>query len=55
MILDPNGLAEKVGAARVSQNNSATDRRAPEGKSSGDMVSLLAFNAGDGVRKAAPL
>jgi len=55
MILDPNGLAENVGAARVSQQNSAVDRRAPEAKSSSDMVSLLVFNAGDGVRKAAPL
>ena len=55
MILDPNGLAEKVGAARVSQHSSAARRGASEGKSSGDLVSLLVFNAGDGVRKAVPL
>lgn len=55
MILDPNGLATEIGAARVNQEAAAQGRDQNRDKSVGDLVSLLVFDAGDGIRKAAPL
>jgi two-component system, chemotaxis family, sensor kinase CheA len=54
MILDPNGLAENVGAMAEAHNDNAAEL-AQVLESSADKTSLLVFRAGAGGPKAVPL
>lgn len=55
MILDPNGLAAEIGAARSTENQKSRADQAKTDHSQIEIVSLLVFTAGNGTRKAAPL
>lgn len=55
MILDPNGIAATLGAARTIERRSEREDRTNTRSANSEIVSLLIFKAGDGARKAAPL
>lgn len=54
MILDPNGLAQHIGALTEAHNDNLTDADS-NGNFAGSTSSLLVFRAGQGSPKAVPL
>jgi len=53
MILDPNGLAQNVGAVASADNDNAADAAGPA--SGVETLAMLIFKAGEGAPKAVPL
>jgi two-component system chemotaxis sensor kinase CheA len=55
MIIDPNGIAQSLGAAAAAQTEIADETAAAAGGSDAQMTSLLVFRAGSPQPKAVPL
>jgi two-component system, chemotaxis family, sensor kinase CheA len=55
MVLEPNVLAQSLGAAAPSPSEASIDAVEPEARSRSDLVSLLIFRAGSERPKAVPL
>lgn len=55
MIIDPNGIAQALGTAAVSQSEMTDDSAATRTNSDAQLTSLLVFRAGSSQPKAVPL